>query len=261
MAISLGGGRPEAATLLEPLLARAGEAWPADVHARVVGLVQYLHHYIDRHSEPYFDKDFALHFARDFIRDLARCVGQEFVRDFFEGFAEDFGRYFVRALLGYFGRCFDRHPHRELSRDFARHFVQVFIQDFRQYLVLDFSRYLSIPRSALAAPWLRTFALLEASSAAGRASVRAALAYGKLPADSPLLSLFRTACRASFAPADGGLRSEVFHASEAFDGDRLWPALARHIARISTAEDRELLVDLARNPEKRKPPLSWGLQC
>jgi 3',5'-cyclic AMP phosphodiesterase CpdA len=261
MAISLGGGMPEAATLLEPLLARVGEPWPADVHARVIGLVQYLHHYIDRHSEAYFDREFALHFARDFIRDLARCVGQDFVRDFFEGFAEDFGRYFVRALLGYFGRCFDRHPHRESTRDFARHFVQVFIQDFRQYLVLDFSRYLSISRSALAAPWLRTFALLEASSAAGRASVRAALAYGKVPADSKLLSLFRTACRASFAPTDSGLRSEVSRAAEAFHGDSLWPALARHVARISTAADRELLVELARNPEQRKPPLSWGLQC
>jgi 3',5'-cyclic AMP phosphodiesterase CpdA len=42
--------------------------------------------------------------------------------------------------------------------------------------------------------------------------------------------------------------------------DPFWIAFARHIARISTAEDRALLEDLAAYPEKREPPLSWGLQ-
>jgi calcineurin-like phosphoesterase family protein len=42
--------------------------------------------------------------------------------------------------------------------------------------------------------------------------------------------------------------------------DPLWIALARHVARISTQEDRELLEDLAAHPEKREAPLSWGLQ-
>ena len=40
----------------------------------------------------------------------------------------------------------------------------------------------------------------------------------------------------------------------------LWPALARHIARLSTPDDRALLIDLAQNPEQCEPPLSWGLQ-
>ena len=40
----------------------------------------------------------------------------------------------------------------------------------------------------------------------------------------------------------------------------LWSALARHLARCSTDADRELLIDLARNPEQREPPLSWGLR-
>ncbi len=43
-------------------------------------------------------------------------------------------------------------------------------------------------------------------------------------------------------------------------GTGLWPALARHIARQSTPEDRELLEDAALNPEQYEPPLSWGLQ-
>ncbi len=42
--------------------------------------------------------------------------------------------------------------------------------------------------------------------------------------------------------------------------DALWPALARHIARRSTEDDRALLGDLARHPERREPPLGWGLQ-
>jgi hypothetical protein len=42
--------------------------------------------------------------------------------------------------------------------------------------------------------------------------------------------------------------------------DPLWPALARHIARRSTPEDRAFLTDLAQHPERREPPLSWGLQ-
>jgi len=43
-------------------------------------------------------------------------------------------------------------------------------------------------------------------------------------------------------------------------GDRLWPALARHIARRSTVEDRGSLEDLVQDPKKREPPLRWGLQ-
>jgi len=75
-----------------------------------------------------------------------------------------------------------------------------------------------------------------------------------------LLALFRAACQASFAPDDAGLRKVVATACDLFDGDPLWPALARHVARISTAEDRALLVELARHPEKRESRLSWGLQ-
>lgn len=111
----------------------------------------------------------------------------------------------------------------------------------------------------LGMPWLRTFAVLEAGSVVGRAAPRAALAYGKIP-DNPLLTLFCTACRASFTPGDARLLADASRACETFEGDPLWPALARHVARISTREDRALLEGLARHPEKRQPPLSWGLQ-
>lgn len=42
--------------------------------------------------------------------------------------------------------------------------------------------------------------------------------------------------------------------------DALWPALARHIARRSTVEDRSLLVELAEFPERRPAPMQWGLK-
>jgi hypothetical protein len=94
----------------------------------------------------------------------------------------------------------------------------------------------------------------------GRASPRAALAHGEIPDGVPLLALFRAACQASFVPDDVSLRAATAHACDTFSGDPLWPALARHVARMSTPEDRSLLEDLARHPEKREPPLSWGLQ-
>lgn len=103
-------------------------------------------------------------------------------------------------------------------------------------------------------------AVVATSSSAGRASPRATLAHGRLPGGAPLLALFRDACRASFAPDDADLRDAAARACDAFDDDPLWPALARHVARISTADDRSLLVDLARHPEECEPPLSWGLQ-
>ena len=101
---------------------------------------------------------------------------------------------------------------------------------------------------------------LETGSVAGRAAPRAAMAHGQIPHEVPLLAMFRLACRASFAPHDPDLRAAAARACADFGGDPLWPALARHVARISTAEDRALLVELARHPELREPPLSWGLQ-
>ena len=102
-------------------------------------------------------------------------------------------------------------------------------------------------------------AVLEVISVAGRAAPRSTLAYG-IPSDAALPALFHSACRASLSPRDARLRKIAAAACRGFEGDALWPALARHVARISTPEERELLTDLARHPEKREPPLSWGLQ-
>jgi hypothetical protein len=119
---------------------------------------------------------------------------------------------------------------------------------------------LGLAESLADEPWWLRFSFLEFGSVLGRSAPRSTLAHGQIPDGEPLLALFRAACRASFAPGDRSLRAAIAGACDTFDGDPLWPALARHVARISTAEDRALLEDLARHPEKREPPLSWGLQ-
>jgi hypothetical protein len=159
------------------------------------------------------------------------------------GFSRDSGPDFGRYFSWHFGRYF--------GPDFGRDFIR---------RALHFAQFSGLSEALLEAPWLPTFAVLDASSMAGRAAPRAALAHGRTADGVPLLALFRAACQASFAPDDAGLRDAAARSCDAFDGDPLWPALARHLARISTAEDRALLVELARHPERREPPLSWGLQ-
>jgi hypothetical protein len=76
----------------------------------------------------------------------------------------------------------------------------------------------------------------------------------------PVFQLLSEASRLSLEPKrdDSALQESLKQLASTLDP--LWPALARHIARRSTPEDRALLADLAQHPEKREPPLSWGLQ-
>ena len=93
----------------------------------------------------------------------------------------------------------------------------------------------------------------------GRMMLPAILANFEGNSDMPLAQLLRPACRLYFNPTDS--TEQLDQALEAFpeNGDMLWPALARHIARRSTKEDRALLDKLAREPELREPPLQWGV--
>jgi hypothetical protein len=185
---------------------------------------------------------------RDFVRNFSQYLGRELDREFFQGFAQYFERYFFRFFGQNFGRCF--------VRDFGRHYVRDVGRDFGRELHRDLGYFKPI----VGAAWLATLTVLDGGSAIGRAAPRVTLAHGEVPEGVPLLALFRSACQASFVPGDARLGVAVDRACAAFEGDPLWPALARHVARISTSEDRALLEDLARHPEKREPPLSWGLQ-
>ncbi|HVT18944.1 MAG TPA: metallophosphoesterase [Thermoanaerobaculia bacterium] len=98
--------------------------------------------------------------------------------------------------------------------------------------------------------------VLSSGFAAGRAFLAAQRDFSHPETLSALSRLLSAACCLSFRPES---QSEL-PVSVGPHLDCLWPALARHLARRSTAQDRELLVDLARDPAKREPPLQWGLR-
>jgi hypothetical protein len=267
-AISLGVQRPELLTLLPSLLAGAHRAWSTEDRVQTKGLVQYFNRYFGRN----FGRDLGLDLSRHLTRYFGPLFRHYFMQDFTRHFDRSFGRYFDRDINIFFVRYFERDFHDDFAQHlnnhlikylthyfnpaFGHHFVRAFGRDF----VRQLGRHMGLAETTLDAPWLATFAFLETGSAAGRASPRATLAHGRLPEGAPLLALFRAACRASFAPTDERLRAAVTRACDELEADPLWPALARHVARMSTPEDRALLVEHARHPEQREPPLSWGLQ-
>jgi hypothetical protein len=243
-AIEVGAPMSEVVVMLPHLLAQASfrdDQYPVDFH---------------RDFGRYFRPHFVEHFVRDFVRNLRwRFIGH---------YARNVVPYFGWHLIRDFVREFGWHPGREFAPRFVRSFVRDVGRILVQYLgpdfVRDFGRGLGLADASLNAAWLAKFALLELSSAAGRAAPRSALAYGSPLGHDRLLAMFRAACQASFAADAVALLAEAKRACEAFDGDPLWAALARHVARISTDDDRALLEELARHPEQRPPPLSWGLQ-
>lgn len=78
--------------------------------------------------------------------------------------------------------------------------------------------------------------------------------------NSPEAKLLAEACRLSLRSARTSPEFEALLQKHTPNLDPLWPALARHLVRASTPEDRALLIDLAQHPEKREPPLQWALQ-
>lgn len=129
----------------------------------------------------------------------------------------------------------------DLARDLARDWARYYDLDPRKPAVLD------------AATW-EVFSL-------GRGAARARFAaLEEFP--NPTVALLAQASRLSLHPeSDPAEFEEVLTAYHAAgETEELWPALARHISRRATEKDRTLLEDLARHPEKREPPLSWGLK-
>ena len=246
-ACSVNADRAHIAQLLPALMPLAPEVVAASGQDLVVrDLVRELSRYFGRDFDRYFDR----YFVRDFVRDFVRYFGWDFGRDF----VRDFVRYFGRDVVRYFVRDFVR----DFGRDVVRYFVRDFGRDVVRYVVRDFGR--NYVPQYLAIPSTQEFKLLDIRSTFGRAAVRAALARGNRSTSGSLDKLFRVATRASLEPRDAGLRAAASDLSERFDGDTLWPALARHVARLSTPSDRALLTELAEHPERREPPLRWGLQ-
>jgi hypothetical protein len=206
-----------------------------------------------------FGDDFVQDLVGDFGRYVVRSLGRDLERFLVRYFAQYLVRYSGRDLVRYFGRGARRRTGRDSAWDFARDFAQSLGRDFGR----DFARSLAgawgIAPEVAAQAWWEDFALIEASSAFARASVRVAVAHGKLvDARASELGLMQLACRVSLGHEPASRRLD--DALARFGGDPLWPALARHIARSSTPDDRALLEDLAAHPERRDGPVSWALR-
>ncbi|MDC3959045.1 NACHT domain-containing protein [Polyangium jinanense] len=190
-------------------------------------------------------RTWALDLARDWAMDLSRSWAREWARDF----ALDLARYWARYLARYWTR--------DLARDWAFDLSRYWARDWAQDWVLDmawvWAHELELPEE----PWTLDFAAAELAGI-GRAGTRAVLAFSE-PKD-PLLRLFHEACRLSLRPRSESMPFRRALAELPEGIDPLWPALARHVARMSTPEDRKLLCELAERPESREKPLSWGLR-
>ncbi|HSR98930.1 MAG TPA: NACHT domain-containing protein [Kofleriaceae bacterium] len=206
-----------------------------------------------------FGDDFVQDLVGDFGRYVVRSLGRDLERFLVRYFAQYLVRYSGRDLVRYFGRGARRRAGRDSAWDFARDFAQSLGRDFGREFARSLAIAWGIAPEVAAKPWWEDFALIEASSAFARASVRVAVAHGKLVDErASELGLMQLACRVSLGHEPGSRR--LADALAQFGGDPLWPALARHIARSSTVADRALLEDLAAHPERREGPVSWALR-
>jgi hypothetical protein len=199
-------------------------------------LARDLAHYLARDLARYLARDLARYLAHDFARDLARYLARYLARDGARDWTRDWAHYSAR----------DR------ARDWARYWAR----DVARHWARDWAQKLGINSQE---PWAQDFASVDLLSL-GRGGARVSLASARRDKESSEVSLLSKACQLSLYPKQDGKDFERALTRLTPKLDPLWPALARHLARRSTPEDRALLTDLARHPEKSEPPLSWGLQ-
>ena len=196
----------------------------------------------------------AVDIARDWARDWAKFVErtewpQDWVWGGSFGALDIFAPGWAKSVRSFWRTFRLVHWGREWARDWTRPWVRGLAPKWAKDWELD-----SSSDSAL------DYAIWEAG-AFSRACVRARFAAIQRKMANPAVDLLRVACWASFLDSGAGkLDSDLRDYENVPSLDPLWPALARHIARQSTQADRDLLEDLARHPEKREPPLRWGLQ-
>ena len=207
--------------------------------------------------------DLSASLARHYLVDLARYWACDLMPIWPPHFLQDLARYWARDLaqLQTTRRPWAAAQARAQmwTRDLARDTPDDLAHGWTRSWALDWIDQCGIQAGETP---LVDFALWELASL-GRAGGRAKLAAIESSASiGHAAQLLQAACRLSFQREGSSQRFEAaLLACEKPDyADPLWPALARHIARQSTQADRDLLGDLARHPEKREPPLRWGLQ-
>jgi hypothetical protein len=204
-----------------------------------------------KHWAQHAGEDWPTSWARDWATDLARAWAVDWVRYW----PRDWWRFWTPRLARYLARDWSAYRTRAEAERLTRSWAMDWPLELKDYWVRDWAQDLALPEGE---PWTLDFATAEIA-AVGHAGTRVALAFSAPDAD-PLARLFRAACRLSIRPrSDSRTFRKVLEKLPA-EIDPLWPALARHLCRRSTPEDRALLEDLSRHPDKREPPLSWGLR-
>jgi 3',5'-cyclic AMP phosphodiesterase CpdA len=220
-------------------------------------------------------KGFGMPFAKLLVKDIVEfleagsvlALERDLMRDFGLLVVQEFGAECLRDFANYFEADHSGSLGTRFVLGFGEYLVEVnvgdFIRDLEPDVVRDFGQRTAMvwgvdPDIAATALW-EDFATLRAASVFSRASVRAAVAHAQ-PPDNLVAEwrMLKLACCVSLGQEPASRR--LSKAISRYNGDRLWPALARHIARISTSKDRALLETAAARPERREPPVSWALQ-
>ncbi|MEM8556889.1 MAG: metallophosphoesterase [Bacteroidota bacterium] len=204
----------------------------------------------------------------DLARDIANSRARDFARDLTHEYRSSLVRVLARALARPIGRslALDRDHGIDLARDIFRDFDLVrnifsylAFNNYKLDLDNDLDKYLNRDRGSG-----RDRPRDRYHNSASRASIRVVAAYTNSSSlfPKPYTPLMQAACMHSLHPERG-----AFPLLEALDqtpetDSGLWHALARHIARMSTEEDRALLTDMAQRPEDyfEEGPLLWSMQ-
>jgi 3',5'-cyclic AMP phosphodiesterase CpdA len=222
-------------------------------------LSRYLSRDLSRYFSRYFSRGFSRYFALEFSRDLSRGFSRYFSRDFSRYFSRYFSRDFSRDFFRDFFRDFSRDFSHDLSRYLSRDFSRDFARDFAHYFAHYFA-YLAHDFDDKKGPFKYGDFLTSELLSFGRVGVRSMLGHVGKVGQISVVRVLAPACRLSLHPGEDDHALNEALASYEAHVDPLWLALARHLARRATPEDHALLQDLAQHPEKREPPLSWGLQ-
>lgn len=181
-------------------------------------------------------------FARHIAIDLAKYVSKELVA------AEvtfDLAKYLSTELARSIARDIATNLAKDIAKDIAKAVAEDSSGAYLNAFCSRFAYSFEVPSSQGLPLWF--------AYSVGFAGTRTVFVHSKRDHDA-LTELLRTACLHSFDPTLGPLPPNTF------TGDPLWPALARHVARCSTPEDRALLETLARSPDEAPEPLRWGLR-
>jgi 3',5'-cyclic AMP phosphodiesterase CpdA len=197
--------------------------------------------------------------ARDWTRDWVRYLERHWALEWgrpLETMALDWALDYATGWMGHQDEYLTLTRSRDWVRDWVDGWQLSWARISAEMAASDWAREVSAKPGALA--WLPDYAAVEINAGA-QAWTRTWVAHSR-GAVEPHHRLLQAACRVSLNPQVDRTPLQAAMAAYPKDGEPLWPALARYLARCATQKDRALLIDLIRHPEKREPPLSWGLR-